>query len=106
MQKISGFANFTVVNSHFRAIWCKRKLAPGPKNREFSSPTLHLETQTRGGFQCRTERWQITIFDFLEAQLDFLAKLSSSPYSRTKTTNLRHSSSNNNLSKYYNYCGK
>ena len=106
MREIGEFVNFAVVNFHFMAAQYKRKLVPGSKNCLFSSPTPHLGTQTKRCFQCRMRRWQITIFDFLTAQLDFLAKLSSLPYSRAKIANLRHSSAINNLSKYYNIFDK
>ena len=91
MRVFGDFVNFTVANSHFLSTWRKRKLPILDPNTQFSSPTPCLKTQTRDGFQSRTRRWQNTIFDFLEAQLDFLAKFSSPPYSRWKNGILRNS---------------
>lgn len=91
MRIFGDFVNFTVANSHFLSAWRKRKLPIRSPNTQFSSPTPCLKTQIGGGFQSRTRRWQNTIFDFLEAQLDFLAKFSSLPYSRWKNGILRNS---------------
>ena len=81
MRFFSDFVNFTVVNSHFLSLGRKRKLRIRSSNSLFSSPTPHLKTQTKTGFQRRTMRWQNTIFGFLDAQLDFLAIFPSLPYS-------------------------
>lgn len=47
-------------------------------------------------------RWQNTIFGFLSAQLDFLAKFYTPPYNQSKICILNDSSEVNKLSKYCN----
>ena len=88
MRFLGVFVNFTAVNSHFLSLCRKRKLSPEAGNRRFCFLTPHLKSQTEGCSQCRIGRWQNTILDFLEAQLDFLAKFSTPPYIRPKNGNL------------------
>ena len=80
----SDFVNFTGANSHFLSGWRDCKPGPGARNRLLASPPCRLKTQTEGGFQSRIRRWQNTIFAFLDAQLDFLVKFSSTPCNSTK----------------------
>jgi len=83
---------FTGVNSHFLSHWRNCKHATTSKNYRFGSPPSRLKTQTLRCFQCRILGCQITIFSFLDAQLDFLAIFFTLPYFYTKETILSDSS--------------
>ena len=105
MRFFGDFVNFTPVNSHFSSRRHKCKPLPWPQNTRFRFLILHLCSQTMGGFQSRTKRWQNTIFAFLDAQLDFLAIFSSLPYTRMKIRILSDSSGFVILSKFGNNVG-
>lgn len=92
IQYFAVFVNFTVTNFQFLRSRRKCKLTIQAENCRFSSPTPHLKTQTRRGFQRKTPRWQNTIFSFLRAQLDFLAKFFKEPYHKAKYQILSDSS--------------
>ena len=92
IQYFAVFVNFTVTNFQFLRSRRKCKLTIQAENCRFSSPTPHLKTQTRMGFQRKTLCWQNTIFSFLRAQLDFLAKFFKEPYHKAKYQILSDSS--------------
>jgi len=97
------FVNFTAANSRFLRPLHKCK----PLFRGENCPTWTLpcrfETQMIPSSQSRIPRWQNTIFGFLEAQLDFLAKFSRTPIIITKYGILTNLSEFMELSKYCNY---
>ena len=74
-----AFANFTAVNYRILNSRHKCKHLFGGENWAITPLPLHSETQTRPGFRRQILHWQNTIFDFLDAQLDFLAIFSSPP---------------------------
>ena len=96
------FVNFTAANSRFLHPPHKCKHLFGGENTRSWSPPCHFETQMADGSQSRISGWQITIFDFLGAQLDFLAIFSKKPIITTKYGIFINLSKLNDLSKYYN----
>ena len=92
MWFLGDFVNFTGENSHFLNPRLKCKHPSRGKNWRFAPPPYRFEMQIQGGSQSRICRWQITILDFLDAQLDFLAFLSTLPYIDTKYVILSDSS--------------
>ena len=85
------FVNFTGENSRFLSCCFKCKHLSWVGNWRFTSPPCRFETQIHRGSQSRIHRWQNTIFGFLDAQLDFLAILSTPPHYSTKYTILSDS---------------
>ena len=73
IEKFIHFVNFTSVNSHFLSGKRVCKRAGLGENCCFGSASAYSETQIKACFQSRIWGWQNTIFDFLDAQLDFLA---------------------------------
>ena len=102
MRYFDDFANFTAVNSHFLSPSGKCKHAPGVRNWRFRFWIVRLKSQTCSCSQSRMCRWQNTIFAFLGAQLDFLAKFYTPPYNRSKICILNNSSKVSKLSIFYN----
>ena len=86
------FVNFTGVNSYFLSPRFKCKHPPEGKNRRFTSPPYHFETQMGAGSQRWISCWRNTIFGFLDAQLNFLAIFSTPPHNSTKYEILSDSS--------------
>ena len=74
-----AFANFTAANYQILNSRHKRKHLFRVENWTIPPLPWHFETQPSTGFQSRISRWQNTIFDFLDAQLDFLAIFSTPP---------------------------
>ena len=79
MPNFDAFANFTVANCDFLNPLHKCKLQLTPQNSLFYFLTTRLKTQTKPCSQQRMGCWRITIFNFLDAQLDFLAIFSTPP---------------------------
>lgn len=80
MRFLGDYVNFTGVNFHFLSPWRKCKPTSRGQNSLFASPPHGSQMQMRTDFQSRIRRWQNTILNFLNAQLDFLAILFTPPY--------------------------